>query len=244
MEALILAAGYATRLGELTANRAKPLLPVGNKPIIDYIFGQMAAMPEIKRVSVVTNQKFAAQFADWAAGHGGAKPISVVNDLTTSDADKLGASGDIRLVLERNGIDDDLLIVAGDNLFDFPLREFVDFFHAHGTSMGLYDTGDLKIMTQYAVVQIDPGTQRVLHFVEKPEQPKSTLAATAIYLWKRDHLPLLDRYRAQGGNMDAPGHYHAWLTKQVDVYGFRLTGNWLDIGNRDQYDAACRAYAA
>jgi glucose-1-phosphate thymidylyltransferase len=244
VEALILAAGYATRLGDLTANRAKPLLPVGSKPMIDYIFGQMAAMPEIGRVNVVTNQKFAPQFADWAAGHGGAKPISVVNDLTTSDADKLGAIGDIRLVIERNQIDDDLLIVAGDNLFDFPLREFVDFFHGHGSAVGLYDTGDIEIMTQYAVVQVDPASQRIVDFVEKPPRPKSTLAATAIYLWKREHLPLLERYKNEGGNMDSPGHFPVWLVKQVDVYGFRLPGTWMDIGTRAQYEAACRAYAA
>jgi len=244
MEALILAAGYATRLGELTANRAKPLLPIGPRPMIDYIFRQLADMAEIRRVSVVTNQKFADQFSDWAAGHGTHKPLSVVNDRTTSDRDKLGAIGDIRLVLQRNAIDDDLLIVAGDNLFDFQLRDFVDFFEAHGTSIGLYDTGDLELMKQYSTVELDHRTQRIEDFVEKPPAPKSTLAATAIYLWRREHLPLVDRYAAEVGNMDAPGYYHQWLTKQVDVFGFRIPGEWRDIGNREQYDTACREYAS
>src|SRR5690349_14368424 len=134
MEALILAAGYATRLGELTRDRAKPLLQVGPRPMIDYIFCQLAEMPAVRRVNVVTNQTFATQFQDWAANHRSDTPISVVNDGTTSDADKLGAIGDIRLVLERNAIDDDLLVVAGDNLFDFQLQSFVDFFHGHGSS--------------------------------------------------------------------------------------------------------------
>src|SRR5438067_5030063 len=155
MEALILAAGYATRLGQLTENRAKPLLQVGSQPMIDYIFCQLAEMDDVRRVSVVTNQKFAAQFADWAAGHGSAKPISVINDGTSSDADKLGAIGDIRLVLRRNAIDDDLMIIAGDNLFDFDLAQFVSFFREHGTSVGLYDTGDLEIMKHYAVVEVN-----------------------------------------------------------------------------------------
>lgn len=241
MEALILAAGYATRLGELTQHRAKPLLPVGGRPIIDYIFCQLAEMPEVRRVNVVTNAKFAGQFYDWAAGHGSAVPVSVIDDGTSSDADKLGAVGDIRLVLRRNAIDDDLLIVAGDNLFDFRLGAFTDFFAAHGTSVGLYDTGDLEIMKQYAVVQLDPDSQRVLDFVEKPANPQSTLAATCIYLWKREHLPLMDRY---SGNLDAPGHYVQWLTKQVAVYGFRIPGAWRDIGTPAHYADACAEFAA
>ena len=240
MEALILAAGYATRLGELTQQRAKPLLPVGPRPMIDYIFCQLAEMPGIRRVNVVTNEKFAGQFIEWAAGHGSAVPISIVNDGTTSDADKLGAVGDVRLVLRRNAIDDDLLVVAGDNLFDFQLADFVSFFEDHGTSVGLYDTGDLEIMKQYAVVELEPGSQRITSFVEKPAEPRSTLAATCIYLWRREHLPLIERYQ---GNLDAPGHYVQWLTKQVDVYGFRIPGEWRDIGNPAQYAEACREYA-
>ena len=241
MEALILAAGYATRLGELTQDRAKPLLPVGSKPMIDYIFCQLAAMPDVRRVNVVTNEKFAPQFADWAAGHGSATPISVINDRTSSDAGKLGAVGDIRLVVRRNRIDDDLLVVAGDNLFDFRLQDFVDFFRARGSSVGLYDTGDLEIMKQYAVVELDGATERITSFVEKPADPRSTLAATCIYLWKREHLRLLDRY---AGNLDAPGHYVQWLTKQVDVYGFCIPGEWRDIGTPAQYADACRQYAS
>ena len=238
MEALILAAGYATRLGALTQDRAKPLLPVGSQPMIDYIFCQLAEMPEVRRVSVVTNQKFAAQFADWAAGHGARVPVSVINDGTTTDQDKLGAIGDVRLVLARNCVDDDLLIVAGDNLFDFRLSQFVDFFHGHGTSVGLYDTGNLEIMKQYAEVQLD-SSSRVTSFVEKPAAPQSTLAATCIYLWRREHLPLVDTY---DGNLDAPGHYMQWLTKQVPVYGFRIPGRWRDIGNPEQYREACALY--
>jgi glucose-1-phosphate thymidylyltransferase len=243
MEALILAAGYATRLGDLTKDRAKPLLSIGKQPMIDYIFRQLRDLPQVERINVVTNQKFAGQFADWAAGHQSAKPVSVINDRTTSDADKLGAVGDIRLVLGANAIDDDLLVVAGDNLFDFQLNQFVAFFERQGSSVGLYDTGDLELMKQYATVQLDRATERIVDFVEKPSDPKSTLTATAIYLWRREHVPLVERYASEGGNMDAPGHYVQWLTKQVDVYGFRIPGRWMDIGNRQQYDEACRLYA-
>ncbi|MHB8621121.1 MAG: nucleotidyltransferase family protein, partial [Chloroflexota bacterium] len=224
---------------------------VGPRPMIDYIYDQMAAMPAIRRVNVVTNGKFAAQFAAWAAGHAAraassgrpvSQPVSVVNDHTTSDGDKLGAAGDMRLTIQQNAIDDDLLIVAGDNLFDFRLRDFVDFFHSHGTCVGLYDTGDLAIMSQYAVVELGPD-QRIVSFQEKPREPRSTLAATAVYLWKREHLPLLERYAREGGNMDAPGYYTQWLTRQVAVYGFRLPGEWRDIGNLEQYQQAQRAYS-
>ena len=244
MEALILAAGYATRLGELTQDRAKPLLRIGGQPMIDYIFGQLAQMSEVRRVNVVTNEKFASQFIEWAARHGAAKPISVINDGTSSDDDKLGAIGDIRLVLQRNQINDDLLILAGDNLFDFELRQFVDFFAAHGSSVGLYDTGDLEIMRQYAVVQMEPDTRRIIDFEEKPPNPKSTLAATAIYLLKGEHLRLIEHYAASGRSMDAPGHCIQWLTTQVDFYGFTIPGEWRDIGTPEQYSEACREYEA
>src|SRR5579862_611365 len=115
MEALILAAGYATRLGELTRNRAKPLLTVGARPMIDYIFCEMAHLPEVGRINLVTNQKFGGQFLEWADRHDSVKAISVINDGTTCEADKLGAIGDIRLALAQNRINDDLLVVAGDN---------------------------------------------------------------------------------------------------------------------------------
>ncbi|MDE3078377.1 MAG: nucleotidyltransferase family protein, partial [Chloroflexota bacterium] len=212
-------------------------------PMIDYIYRQLAAMPRIRRVSVVTNNRFAAQFADWAASHAGEKAIAVVNDGTTSDADKLGAIGDIRLTIQRNAIDDDLLVVAGDNLFDFPLSQFVDFFDLHGSCVGLYDTGDLAIMSQYATVELD-GQERIVSFREKPRDPTSTLAATAIYLFKREHLALIERYAQEEGNMDAPGYYLQWLTKQVPVYGFKLPGAWRDIGNLEQYRQAQKAYRA
>ncbi len=242
MEALILAAGYATRLGELTKDRAKPLLPVGERPMIDYIYSQLSEMPRISRVNVVTNSRFAAQFVDWAAIHAGSKAISIVNDGTSSDADKLGAVGDIRLTVRKNQIDDDLLVVAGDNLFDFQLQDFVEFFDRHGSSVGLYDTHDLAIMTQYAVVTLD-GAERVVSFREKPKDPATTLAATAIYLLKREHLQMLEHYAEAGGNMDAPGYYIEWLTQQVAVYGFVLPGEWRDIGNAEQYRQAQLAYA-
>src|SRR5262249_863968 len=119
-----------------------------------------------------------------------------------------------------------------------------EFFHDHGSSVGLYDTRDLEIMKQYAVVEVDPVTGRVVDFVEKPSDPRSTLAATCIYLWKGDHLPLVHEYGASGRNMDAPAHYVQWLRGQVDVYGFSIPGDWRDIGNPEQYEAACREYGA
>ncbi|HUZ76989.1 MAG TPA: nucleotidyltransferase family protein [Chloroflexota bacterium] len=241
MEALILAAGYATRLGSLTRERAKPLLPVGRKPLIDYIYDQLAAMPEVRRVSVVTNHRFASQFVDWAAGHAGPKALQIVDDDTTDDTNKLGAIGDIRLVLQRQHIDDDLLIAAGDNLFDCRLQGLVDFFHRRGTCVGLYDTGNLSIMTQYAVVELD-ALDRVVGFHEKPAQPASTLAATALYALSREHVALVEQYRQGGGNMDAPGYYIEWLYRQVPLYGYVLPGEWRDIGNLEQYRQAQLAY--
>ncbi|MGH2365695.1 MAG: nucleotidyltransferase family protein [Chloroflexota bacterium] len=241
MEALILAAGYATRLGALTRDRAKPLLPVGPKPLIDYIYDQLAAMPEVRRVTVVANHRFAGQFVDWAASHAGAKTLQIVDDGTTDDGNKLGAIGDIRMVLQRQQIDDDLLIAAGDNLFDCRLQGLVDFFHRRGTCVGLYDTGNPNIMTQYAVVELDE-RDRVVGFHEKPAQPASTLAATALYVLSRQHVALVEQYRQAGGNMDAPGYYIEWLYQRVPLYGYVLPGEWRDIGNLEQYRQAQLAY--
>lgn len=235
MNALVLAAGYATRLHPLTRTVAKPLLPVGGRPMIEYIVDAIAEVPEVETVHVVTNSRFARSFEEWAAGRDG-PPLEIHDDGTTSDDDRLGAIGDIRFVAERAGLDlDDLVVVAGDNLFDFSLREEVAFWRAKGTAscLALHDVADRGLARQYGIVELGE-EDRVVGFLEKPADPPSTLAATATYVFHREHVVLLERYLAEGNPPDQPGRFIAWLYPREPVYGFLGAGAWLDIGDRRQ----------
>ncbi len=243
MKALIMAAGYATRLYPLTRDRAKPLLPVGGKPIIDYIVEALEAVQEIDRIYVVTNSKFAAMFRDWASEREGGKPIEVVDDGTVSDDDKLGAIGDIRFVIKQKQIDDDLLIVAGDNLFEFDLTEIVKFFKEKGTTVAAYDVGDREAAKRYGNVAVDKD-QRVVDFQEKPKDPPSTLAAIGMYVFPKDRVGMFQIYAEEGNNQDAPGYYVGWLYKREPVYAFVFSGVWYDIGDLGMYKKADELYGS
>ena len=240
MNALVLAAGYATRLRPLTDDVAKSLLPVGGRPMLDWILDKLEEVPDLDAVHVVTNHRYAHAFDLWAAGSEKRLPIVVHDDGTTSNADRLGAIGDIALSIERAGLGyDDLLVVGGDNLFDFSLADFVGWWRERGvaSALALYDCGDLELATHYGVVAVD-GDSRVRSFVEKPSDPESTLVATATYLYHREHVPFLAQYLAEGLTPDAPGNFLAWLHRREPVYGYTFAGSWLDIGNHEQLLAA------
>jgi glucose-1-phosphate thymidylyltransferase len=239
MNALVLAAGYATRLYPLTQTVAKPLLPVGGRPMIDYIVDAISEVPGLESLHVVTNSRFAEDFRRWA-GARDERPVAVHDDGTRSDDDRLGAIGDIRFVVERAGLDaDDLVVVAGDNLFDFSLRGQVAFWREKGRAscLALYDVGDRELARQYGIVELDE-QDRVVGFVEKPDAPQSTLAATAAYVFHREHVALLDAYLGEGNVPDQPGRFVAWLQAREPVYGYRARGEWHDIGDRAQLLAA------
>src|SRR5919204_4771421 len=227
MRALILAAGYATRLYPLTRDRPKPLLDVGGRPLVDWILDRIAEVSEIEEVHLVTNAKFAPAFRAWAP------PQVVVHDDGTRDEDdRLGAIGDLAFV----GLgDDDLLVVAGDNLFDFSLRDFVRFWRGKGraSAVALYDVGDVELARKYGIVELDE-RDRVIAFLEKPDDPPSTLASTAAYLFHQEHLALVPRYLEEGNSPDQPGRFVAWLQAREPVYGYRFDGEWLDIGDHEQ----------
>ncbi|HEY2542297.1 MAG TPA: nucleotidyltransferase family protein [Gaiellaceae bacterium] len=234
MVALILAAGYATRLRPLTDDLPKHLLPVGGRPMLDWVLDKIHD-GGIDDVHVVTNARFAHMFEEWAAGKG----VRVHDDGTTSNDDRLGAIGDIRFVQERIGADDDLLVIAGDNLFDYSLTDMFDFWRGKngGSAVAVHDVGDLELVRQYSIVEIDED-DRIVGFVEKPEQPTTTLAATATYLYTRDHAHLVSTYLDEGNPPDQPGNYVAWLHRRVPVYAYRFPGGWYDIGDAAQLHEA------
>lgn len=246
MNSLILAAGYATRLYPLTLNKAKPLLEVGGKLIIERLFDNLASVPGLKTVYVVTNDKFAKDFQDWANAYQDRHPevrIKIINDGSTSDDDKLGAIGDINLVLTRENLtSDDLLVIAGDNLFEQPLTDFVKTAKNSPATVAVHDVGDLEAMKKYGVVSIDQN-KVITQFEEKPEKPKSTLASVALYYYSREILPLFTTYLAAGNNPDQPGRFLQWLYPRKSVKTFQIKGRWLDIGSKETLENADKVFA-
>ena len=226
MKAVILAAGYATRLYPLTLDRPKHLLEVGGRPILDLLLDRLP-VEELETVYVVTNSKFAPRFREWAESHPAG--IEVIDDGTTSDDDRLGAIGDLQLVIST-GIDDDLLVAAGDSLFSDPLDGFVRFARERAAPViAAYDVGDLEEIKRLSAIEVDEDS-RVTSFQEKPERPTSTLAGIALYFYPRSMLPLVAEYLEAGNNPDQPGRLLQWLHERTPVYAWLVPGRWFDIG--------------
>jgi glucose-1-phosphate thymidylyltransferase len=223
-------------LRPLTDTIAKPLLPLAGRPILDYLYDNIAGVDAVDELHVVTNSRFAPAFREWADGSDRPLPIAVHDDGTTANDVRLGAIGDIRFVVEQGGLEGEhLLVVAGDNLFEFDLGDLVAFWATKedGSAIGVHDVGDLDLMRQYAMVRLDED-DRVMLFVEKPDAPTTTLAAIAVYLYRAEHAALVSDYLAEGNSPDQPGRFAGWLCQRVPLYGYRFPGAWLDIGDRDQ----------
>jgi glucose-1-phosphate thymidylyltransferase len=246
MNVLILAAGYATRLYPLTLTQPKPLLPVAGKPMIDYVLDNLAPIGGLNRIYVVTNAKFADQFQKWADSYRSTKArleFTVINYGSTDDTNKLGAIGDLDMVLKREKLDTDLIVVAGDNLFSESLEKFGKFVRAKGEPvLGIYDVGSLTQAKKYGVVGTDP-EGRITSFVEKPDEPASTLIGIALYFYPRKTLPLIHQYVAEGNNADQPGRLIQWLYPRIPVYTWAVPGFWYDIGSKETLEEADRIFS-
>lgn len=241
MQAIVLAAGYATRLYPLTLDTPKPLLEVGGRPILERLLGQLDEIPSLEHVYVVTNAKFAPHFREFAAGWAGRLELEVVDDGTESDETKLGAIGDLDLVIRERGLDDDLLVAAGDSIFDGArLEEFARLgLEKEAPVEAVYDVGDLEAVKRYSVITA-AGDGRVLAFEEKPDEPQSTLAGIALYFYPRSSLPLIGRYLAGGNNPDQPGRLVEWMHTRTPVYVWPVPGLWYDIGSPETLEQADR----
>lgn len=242
MKALILAAGYATRLYPLTLNTPKPLLKVGSRTLADRLAEKLEIVDEVDKIYIVTNEKFSGAFSTWARRSRYRKPIEVINDRTTANETRLGAVGDMALVIDKAGIADDLLVIGGDNLFDFDLRDFIKFVKAKKSNgVALRDVKDLNEAKKYGIVSLDEDS-RVTEFIEKPKRPKSTLAAMCLYYFIKERLNLIKAYIEGGNNKDQPGHYISWLAKNDTVYGYKIEGEWFDIGDKRLLELADKIY--
>lgn len=249
MKCLLLGAGYATRLYPLTKNQPKPLLPVSGKPMMEWILERVLAIQEIDAVHIVSNHKFIDNYRVWLENLQAARslkvPVTLHDDGSMSNDDRLGAIGDIRFVIDRAKIKDDLLVVAGDNLFNAALGPLVKAFQKQNASVVcLKDLAGAptELISQYSVVELNP-EGRIVKFEEKPPMPKGTLVSIAIYLYAKKHVSLIQRYIDEGNKPDQPGYFVQWLHRQVPVYGHVLDGTWYDIGDINSYNKANDVFA-
>jgi glucose-1-phosphate thymidylyltransferase len=246
MNILILAAGYATRLYPLTLNKAKPLLEVAGKPMLEWVLDNLAPVPDVATVYIVTNNKFAADFQAWADGYNHRQPkvkFQIVNDRSMSDQDKLGAIGDIHLVIREEHLEkDDLMVVAGDNLFNESLESFAALARQHEATLATYDVGDLEAIKKYNNLTLDPDG-KILAFEEKPAHPTGTITGIALYYFAKSTIPLFNTYIEEGNNPDQPGRFIQWLYKRMPVYTAPISGTWFDIGSKETLEEANEIFA-
>jgi glucose-1-phosphate thymidylyltransferase len=243
---IILAAGYATRLYPLTLDKPKPLLEVAGKPMIEHVLASLGSIPEIDCIYVVTNAKFAKHFERWSevyiSGADGV-PIQVISDGTSDDSTKLGAIGDLHLVLTRESVSDDIIVVAGDNLFDSSLKGFAEFCLRRGApAVGVYDVGDLEEIKKYNNIGTDV-EGRITSFEEKPPRPVGTITAIALYFYPKSVLPLIRQYIEEGNNPDQPGRLVQWMYTRTPFYTWRVPGTWYDIGSKETLADADRVFS-
>ena len=246
MKVVILAAGYATRLYPLTLTQPKPLLPVAGKPMIEYVLDNLAPIGGLERIYVVTNAKFATHFQKWADSYRAAKAkldFTIVNDGSTDDTNKLGAIGDLHLVITREKVDDDIIVVAGDNLFSEELSGFGAYCREKKAPvLAVYDVGDLEQIKKYNAISMDE-TNRITFFEEKPKNPTSTVTGIALYFYPRSTVPMIKQYIAEGNNPDQPGRLIQWLYPRTPVYTWKVPGLWFDIGSKETLEEANRILA-
>lgn len=240
MKCLILAAGYATRLYPLTENFPKPLLMVGNKTILDWLIDDIDTANVVDEYIVISNHKFAHRFENWAKTK--VQKVTVVDDGTTSNETRLGAVKDIQFTIDKLGLDDDMLVIAGDNVLDFSLTDFIKYTQEKNTSciMRYYEPDEKKLL-KCGVVTIDDN-DRILNMTEKSPTPATHWCCPPFYYYTREDAKLVQKGIDSGCGTDAPGSYIAWLCTQTTVHAMEMPGNRYDIGNLESYEKVKAKY--
>ena len=240
MKAVVLAGGYATRLWPITRHRPKMFLPIGDRVVIDRVFEGLEVDDRIDEVFVSTNERFEGDFEAHLAKREFSKPTLSVEETTDED-EKLGVIGALAQLIDREEIEDDLLVIAGDNLISFEIAEFLDFFEKQSsTCLAAYDVGSVDRAQHYGVLEL--AGDRVVDFEEKPDTPASTLVSIACYAFPADELQALREYLEQDHNPDEPGWFIAWLHQHRPVHAFTFDEAWFDIGTPESYLDAVRWY--
>lgn len=233
MKCILLCAGYATRLFPLTENFPKALLEVGGRAILDYTLDKVNEIDEIDEIYLVTNAKYTPHFEKWAEEKNNVKPIKVFNDGTTNNDDRLGAIGDIDFTINNAKIDDDILVLATDNLFDFKLLDFYNFYKTkNAPCVCVREEEDLNLLKRVGVAKLDESMQ-ITDFEEKPAEPKSKYAVYAEYIYPREVLPEIKKYLEEGNSCDAPGNLVAYMYKKMPTYAYAFEGECYDVGTHE-----------
>ena len=241
MKNIVIAAGYATRLYPLTENFPKPLLKIGERSILDRILDDVDGIEDIDEHIIVTNHKFAEIFNDWASKRKqkpGTKPIRIIDDGTTDNENRLGAVKDLLLAIDEFGINDDIMVLAADNVLDFSFQGFVDFFKQKNTSVIMcHHEPELYKLQRTGVIAVDDD-MKVLEMQEKPEKPVSNWAVPPFYIYKRNDLPLIRDCLNHGCGFDAPGNLAHYLVNATTIHAWIMPGTRYDIGSLDSYKEA------
>ena len=242
MKNIVIAAGYATRLGELTKNFPKPLLKIGKSTILGRMLDDIDGIPEIDEHIIITNHKFAPIFEEWKAAQQYTKPITIVDDGTETNETRLGAVCDLLYAMEKLQIDDDLLVVAADNLLFFSFQEFVDFAKEKGTSCIMcHEQPELAKLQRTGVVELDE-KMKVLGMEEKPQMPKSHWAVPPFYIYRKNDLELVRHSVENGCGKDAPGNLAHYMVEHTTMHAWKMTAGRFDIGSLDTYEEAVRRF--
>ena len=242
MKTIVIAAGYATRLGELTKNFPKPLLKIGKSTILGRMLDDIDRIPEIDEHIIVTNHKFAHFFEDWAKAQSYTKPVTIIDDGTETNDTRLGAVCDLLLAMKERAIDDDLLVVAADNILFFSFQEFVDFFKKKQTSCIMcHEQPSIEKLQRTGVIVVD-NQMRVLNMEEKPQEPKSHWAVPPFYIYKKDDLELVRHAVENGCGKDAPGNLAHYMADHATLHAWPMTAGRFDIGSLDTYYEAVEKY--
>ena len=240
MKCLILAAGYATRLYPLTENFPKPLLKVKEKPILDWLIEDIDKTGKVDEYVIISNDKFYNHFKEYAKTK--SQKITVLNDKTTSNETRLGAVKDIQFAIETLNINEEVLVIAGDNLLDFSLAEFIDYSLSKNTSCIMrYYEENVEKLKKCGVAEIDEN-DRVVKLIEKPSEPRSNWACPPFYYYTKETLALIKKGIESGCGVDAPGSFIAWLCSQTIVHAFKMPGKRYDIGNLESYQKVQKEY--
>ncbi len=242
MKNIVIAAGYATRLGELTKNFPKPLLKIGESTILGRMLDDIDGIPEIDEHIIITNHKFAPIFEEWKAAQNYTKPVTIVDDGTETNETRLGAVCDLLYAMEKLQIDDDMLVVAADNLLFFSFQEFVDFAEEKGTSCIMcHEQPELAKLQRTGVVELD-AEMKVLGMEEKPQVPKSHWAVPPFYIYKKRDLDVVRHSVENGCGKDAPGNLAHYMVEHTVMHAWKMSAGRFDIGSLDTYEEAVRRF--
>ncbi len=242
MKNIVIAAGYATRLGELTKNFPKPLLKIGENTILGRMLDDIDKIPEIDEHIIITNHKFAGIFEEWASKQSYAKPVTIVDDGTETNDTRLGAVCDLLFAMDKLKIDDDMLVVAADNILFFSFQEFVDFAKAKGTSCIMcHEQPSIEKLQRTGVIVLDDN-DKVLNMEEKPQEPKSHWAVPPFYIYLKKDLDKVRHSVENGCGKDAPGNLAHYMVEQVEMHAWKMSAGRFDIGSLDTYKEACEKF--